>query len=87
MKASVVLDPEVELMLREAARKQRRSFDEVVNGVLRKGLAASSAKSQRSRYRLRPKKLGIPSVDLTKASTLAAEMEDAELSRQIGARR
>ena len=87
MKASVTLDPEVELMVREAVRKERRSLDEVINRALRKGLATSSSKSKRPQYRIRARKLGTPSVDLTKASALSAELEDAELTRQIGARR
>lgn len=87
MKASVTLDPEVELLLREAVRKERRSLDEVINRALRKGLAASPSKSKRPQYRIRARKLGVPSVDLTKASALSSELEDAELIQQIGVRR
>lgn len=87
MKASVTLEPEVELLLREAVRKERRSLDEVINRALRKGLATTPSKSKRPQYRIRARKLGIPSVDLTKASELSAELEDAELIQQIGARR
>ena len=87
MKASVTLEPEVELMVREAVRKERRSLDEVINRALRKGLATSPSKSKRPQYRIKARKLGIPSVDLTKASALSAELEDTELTLQIGVRR
>lgn len=87
MKANVTLEPEVELLLREAVRKERRSLDEVINRALRKGLATSSSKSKQPQYRIRARKLGVPTVDLTKASALSAELEDVELIQQIGARR
>ncbi|MFM9963505.1 MAG: hypothetical protein ACKV2Q_20035 [Planctomycetaceae bacterium] len=83
----MTLDPEVELLLREAVRKDRRSLEEVINRALRKGLATRPSKTKRPQYRLKARKLGIPSVDLTKASMLSAELEDAELIQQIGGRR
>ena len=85
MSASVVLDPEVESLLRQAARDERRPFDEIVNQALRKGLTVGRSKTKRPRYRLKPRKLGVPLIDLTKASALSAELEDHELARQMKA--
>jgi CRISPR/Cas system-associated protein Csm6 len=77
MRTTVTLEPDVEALLREEMRRRGGSFKDVLNDALRVGL----------RSRNRPDEafeplvfdMGEPRVDLTKAASLAEQLEDDEL--------
>jgi hypothetical protein len=82
MRTDVTIEPDVELLLREAVNEQGKTLDEVVNDSLRRALS-HSAKPRRQPYTLRPRRLGIkPDVDLEHAFQLADELEDLEITRK-----
>lgn len=82
----MTLDDDVLVLLRQAVRDQGRSFKQVLNAAVRAGLV--SARPPEPPYRLEPTALGVrPGVDLTKATSLAAALEDEEISRRLELRK
>ena len=77
MRTTLTLDDDVARQLREEARRTGRSFKEVVNDALRRGLSSGAAPSPRPpRFRVRPKACGFqPGIDLRKLNQLVDEME------------
>ena len=76
MRTTVTLDPDVEALLRRAMRERAEPFKQVLNTAIREGLT-------NRRKAARPFKqptfdMGAPLVDLTKALSLAAELDDAK---------
>jgi hypothetical protein len=57
------------------------SFKRVVNDAIRAGLTAGRPESEP--YQLQPRALGQPTVPLTKALQLAADLEDEEIARKL----
>jgi len=80
MRTTVTLDADVESLLRKAVRKGGKSFKQVVNNAIRAGLRAM--KQPAEAFQPLTFNMGKPRVDLTKASSLAAELEDEELIRR-----
>lgn len=78
MRTTVTLDPDVEALLRKTMRARGEPFKQVLNAAIRDGLRAGSARAPARRFRQRTFKLGKSLVDLTKALSLASELEDAE---------
>jgi len=76
MRTTVTIDPDVQELLRKAVREQGQPFKQVLNAALRKGLRAGERKPAKP-FRQRTFDLGKPLVDLTKALSLAAELDDA----------
>jgi hypothetical protein len=74
----VNLDPDLEERLRKEARDQNVDFDRVLNEVVRAGLAPSTTGKGR-RFVQKTYSMGVPRIDLTKALTLAGELEDEEI--------
>ena len=77
MRTTLTLDHDIEGALRELMRSSKSTFKEAVNSALRAGLAAPK--------RVRPEPfvqmtfdMGRPLIDLTKAASLATDLEDAE---------
>jgi hypothetical protein len=87
MRTTVTLDPDVQALLKRAMREQDRSFKEALNDVVRAGLRRPAASTKTARFVQRSFELGRPLVDLTKASALAGELEDAELVARTRRRR
>lgn len=77
MRTTVTRDADVARQLREEARRSGRSFKEVVNDALKRGLAAGAAPAPRpGRFRVRPKACGFqPGIDLRRLNQLVDEME------------
>ncbi len=72
--------------LREKARREKTSLTEVLNQVLRSGLA-SSRNPRRARHRQKTYPMGPPSQDLRKALALAARLEDEETVAKLRLRK
>ncbi|MGZ6971787.1 MAG: hypothetical protein ACXVID_09000 [Thermoanaerobaculia bacterium] len=73
--------------LKEKARKENASLTNVVNRVLRSGLAASRTPSRRRRHRERTFSMGRPAQDLRKALALASRLEDAGVLEKLALRK
>jgi len=77
MRTTVTLDPDVESMLRKEVRRRGEPFKQVLNNAIRAGLRHTRRQSQS--FEPLVFDMGKPRMDLTKASALAAELEDHEL--------
>jgi plasmid stability protein len=74
VRTTLTLDDDLAMALHDRAVEQGRPLKDVVNEALRLGLAAVD---ERPRITFRTHDTGIdPAFDLTKASTLAARLED-----------
>jgi hypothetical protein len=77
MRTTVTLDSDVESMLRKEMRRRGEPFKQVLNNAVRAGLR--SMKRSDEAFEPLTFDMGKPRVDLTKAASLAAELEDDEL--------
>jgi len=77
MRTTVTLDPDVESMLRKEVRRRGEPFKHVLNNAIRAGLR--NVKRRDEAFEPLTFDMGKPRVDLTKAATLAAALEDDEL--------
>ena len=83
MRTTVTLDPDVEALLRKTMRARGEPFKQVLNAAIRDGLRKSSARAAVRQFQQRTFKMGKPLVDLTKALSLASELEDSETVARI----
>ncbi|MEK6372865.1 MAG: antitoxin [Acidobacteriota bacterium] len=77
MRTTLTLDDDLEKELRDSARREGRSFKEIVNETLRRGLTAGAPPGRRARrFRVHPKACGFRAgIDLTKLNQLLDELE------------
>lgn len=86
MRTTVTLDPDVEAKLHARMRERGLSFKAALNEALRSGLGASAP--VRRRFTVKPLPMGIRAdIDIDKALSLAAEMEDVETLRKLDRRK
>jgi hypothetical protein len=85
MRTTVTLDPDVATLLRKAVRDRGQSFKQVLNAAIRDGLKGGRREPVRP-FKQRTFDMGQPMVDLTKALSLAFELEDAEKIARMQAR-
>jgi hypothetical protein len=84
MRTTLTLDDDVARALKQQAKVAAESFRDVVNDVLRRGLAAADAPKQRKkRFVVRPHKLGgyMPGIDPLKLNRLSDELETERFLR------
>lgn len=85
MRTTITLDNDVAERLRVLAHETGLSFKAAVNLVLRRGLAPDTAPRP---FLVQASALGLrPGIDLDKALTLAAELEDEETVRKLERRK
>ena len=77
MRTTVTLDPDVESLLRKEMRRRGEPFKQMLNNAIRAGLR--NTKRRDEAFEPLTFDMGKPRVDLTKAASLAAELEDDEL--------
>jgi hypothetical protein len=83
MRTTLTLDPDVARLLREEAHRQRRSFKDVVNDAIRKGLAPSVSPKM-GRFRVRPHRTVLrPGIDPGGLNRLVDELEDEALLGKV----
>jgi hypothetical protein len=82
MRTTVTLDPDVEALLRKAMRERGEPFKQVLNAALREGLASVKRRPAKP-FKQPTFHMGRPLVDLTKALSLAAELEDADTLKRV----
>jgi hypothetical protein len=80
VRTTVTLDPDTRVLVERAMRERGLSFKEVVNEAIRAGLAPADASHRRYTT---PRTLGPARVDLTRALSLAGELEDEALARRL----
>lgn len=85
MRTTVTLDPDVEALLRKAVRERGEPFKQVLNAAVREGLSGGKRRPAK-RFKQRTFDMGRPLVDLTKALSLAAELQDTESVARISRR-
>ena len=85
MRTTVTIDPDVEALLKNALRERDVSFKQLVNDSLRQALADPKGR-KRAPFKPLTFSMGRPLVDLTKATSFAAELEDQELVARLSAR-
>ena len=78
MRTTVTLDPDVESLLRKEVRRRGEPFKLVLNNAVRAGL--KNMKRSARPFRPLTFDMGRPRIALTKALSLAAELEDEELA-------
>lgn len=74
MRTTVTLDPDVDVLLKQAMRERGLPFKQALNEALRAGLVRTD--NAAVPFGQRTFQLGRPRVDLTKALALAGELED-----------
>jgi hypothetical protein len=72
VRTTLTLEPDVERLLREAARREQKSFKQVVNEAIRRGLASPLPDGQRPRYVVSPHR-----------TRLRAGIDPSELNRLL----
>lgn len=82
MRTTITLEPDVAASLRSLARERGVSFKEAVDAVLRRGLAEGGEEARPFRVEARALRLR-PNVDLSKALSLAARLEDEETIHRL----
>ena len=87
MRTTLTIDDRVDKELKEIAKRTNKSYKQVVNETLHRGLAAPSYSKRK--YRLKPSSLGEPDpiYDLSKSLQLADQIEDEELVRKLNLRK
>jgi hypothetical protein len=80
MRTTVTLDPDVEKLLRKEVRERGIPFKQILNNAIRDGLRGTRRRAEP--FRPTTFNMGKPLVDLTKALSLASELEDEELIRK-----
>ena len=88
MRTTLTIDDRIGKALKELAHRTDKSFKQVVNETLERGLTASEPR-RRQPYRERPSRLGEARAgyDLTKALALAVMLEDDEILRKLEQRK
>ena len=82
MRTTVTLDEDVAAKLRQVARERDVPFKVALNDAVRAGLRPPDGAP--SRYHMPTYDMGVrPGVNLDKALSLAAELEDAEIVRKL----
>lgn len=82
MRTTLTLDEDLAMALQKKARDEGRSFKDVVNEALRRGLAAAR-ETELPPYRVKAFTIGAPTMDLTKANQIAAQLEDEHILRRM----
>jgi hypothetical protein len=77
MRTTLTLDDDVATKLRAEARRAGRSFREVVNEALRRGLASRGGHAEREPFRIEPRDLGNvrPGLTLDNVGDLIEQVE------------
>ncbi|MYA35776.1 MAG: CopG family transcriptional regulator [Gammaproteobacteria bacterium] len=89
MRTTVTIEDKTAARLDSLARESGKSFSQVVNETLLRGLEQRKSTQRRKSYKVMPVKMGEPrpEYDLTKALSLADNLEDTETARKLALRK
>ena len=79
MGTTVTLDPDTRRLVERFMVERGLSFKQALNEAIRRGLAPGEAAVPPTR----PVRMGTPRVDLTKALSVAADLEDGALAHRL----
>jgi hypothetical protein len=82
MRTTVRIDDDLIRALKEKARRDNVSLSASLNQVIRDGLKAKPQKPKP--FKQKTHDMGVPRIDLTKAASIAFELDDLELIRKMG---
>jgi hypothetical protein len=82
MRTTLTFEPNVDQLIRDAVYRTGKTFKQTVNDAIRAGLAPKVA-SKPPPFVFPSANMGRERVDLTKALSLAAELDDAERLAQL----
>ncbi|MDA0791953.1 MAG: DUF2191 domain-containing protein [Proteobacteria bacterium] len=87
MRTTLTIDDALDRQLKDIARQTDKSYKQVINETLRKGLAVPAYPTKK--YKLKPSSLGEPDprYDLSKSLQLADQIEDEELVLKLNLRK
>ena len=87
MRTTLTIEDRIDKALKEIARRTDKSYKQVVNETLQRGLEAPVYSNKK--YKLKPSSLGEPNpgYDLTKSLQLSDQLEDEELLRKLNQRK
>jgi hypothetical protein len=80
VRTTITLDPDTRLLVERAMRERGLSFKDAVNQAIRAGLGQTESGA---RHYTTARNLGPARLDLTKALSLAGELEDEALARRL----
>lgn len=80
MRTAITLDAESKALVENAMKEQGRSFKEVVNDAIKRGLGSTDISTH---LELPVYDMGVPLVNLDKALQLAGELEDEEIIKKM----
>lgn len=85
MRTTLTIEDKTAERLKNLAHESGKSFKQVVNETLRRGLEYGQTSQCRESYKLKPVKMGepCPEYDLTKALSLADNLEDSEIAFKL----
>ena len=85
MRTTLTLDDDVADFLRAQSRLQHKSFKQVVNEVLRRGMAPGSRRPDRPRFQIRPNHSRLaPGVDPLRLNQLNDQLEAEDFAAESG---
>jgi hypothetical protein len=88
MRTTLTLDPDVARLLEEEVHRQRKSFKQVVNEVLRRGLEPRTRQRATKPYTVKPHVARLlPGIDRGRLNSLADELEDRTVLDKASRRR
>lgn len=88
MRTTLTLDPDVVQLLEEEKHRQRKSFKEIVNDAIRRGLAPQARRQSRRRYRVQPHRTTLRhGIDPVGFNRLADELEEESVVEKATRRR
>lgn len=82
MRTTLTIDDDLAVRLKALAEQRGVGLKTVVNDALRRGLGAGSGDPPPHQMPTTPMQL-LPGIDLTRATALAGDLEDAEIARRL----
>ena len=89
MRTTLTIDDSIAKKLKQIAHDTGKSYKQVVNETLRRGLAAAKISEPAPAYKLKPSSMGGLAADynLDKALALADHLEDEEIAEKLRRRK
>ncbi len=85
MRTTVTLDPEVNRLIEEAMRRERKNFKQTINDAIRRGLSPERVRRARAPFRVAVHHARLaPGIDRGAFNRLADELEDDAILHRIG---
>jgi hypothetical protein len=80
MRTTITLDPETAALVEKAMTQRKLSFKQVVNEAIVRGLTTTTPPRP---FRTPTRSMGVATINLDKATQIAAELEDEEIIRKM----